>query len=40
MTLLQVISILKIMFAPNYCYKQLILKCDYVLQQVQPLSLV
>ena len=39
MTLLQVISILKIMFAP-YCYKQLIVKCDYVLQQVQPLSLV
>ena len=30
MTLLHVISILVIMFAP-YCYKQLAVKCDYVL---------
>ena len=27
------------MFAP-YCYKQLVVKCDYVLKQVQTLSLL
>ena len=41
MTSLHVISILLkvIMFAP-YCYKQLIVNCDYVLQQVQTLLLL
>ena len=32
-------SISVIMFAP-YCYKQLVVKCDYVLKQVQTLSLL
>ena len=39
MTLLHAMSISVIMFAP-YCYKQLAVKCDYVLKQLSANTLI